>query len=149
MAVDHRAQPDDLSWDPYDYALHADSQPVWRRMREEAPLYRNDEFDFWALTRFDDVLEALVDHQTYSSAQGDILEIIRAGQSEYTDSMISEDPPLHTVHRQDAESRLYTPCDQERRGPRPRLRPSSCSTNRSGRVGSTSSMTSVPECRAW
>ena len=50
MKLDHATQPDDLSWDPYDYALHADSQPVWRRMREEAPLYRNDEFDFWALT---------------------------------------------------------------------------------------------------
>ena len=101
MAVDHPAQPDDLYWDPYDYALHADSHPVWRRMRDEAPLYRNDALDFWALTRFEDVLDALVDYRTYSSAQGDILEIIRAGQSEFTESMISEDPPTHTVHRTD------------------------------------------------
>jgi cytochrome P450 len=108
MKLGHATQPDDRTWDPYDYALHADSQPVWRRMREEAPLYRNDEFDFWALTRFGDVLEALVDYQTYSSAQGDILEVIRAGQSEYTDSMISEDPPLHTVHRK-MLSRAFTP----------------------------------------
>ena len=133
MKLEHATQPDDLSWDPYDYALHADSQPVWRRMREEAPLYRNDEFDFWALTRFDDVLEALVDYQTYSSAQGDILEVIRAGQSEYTDSMISEDPPMHTVHRK-MLSRAFTPRgDHERRGPRARLRPAA--PRRTDRLG--------------
>ena len=108
MAVDHPAQPDDLYWDPYDYALHADSHPVWRRMRDEAPLYRNDALDFWALTRFQDVLDALVDHRTYSSAKGDILEIIQAGQSEFTESMISEDPPTHTMHRQ-LLSRAFTP----------------------------------------
>ncbi len=47
----------DLAWDPYDYGLHADSHPTWRRMREEAPLYYNEQYDFWALTRFDDVLD--------------------------------------------------------------------------------------------
>ncbi len=98
----------ELSWDPFDWDLHADSHPTWRRMREEAPLYRNEEYDFWALTRFDDVLTALVDYQTYSSARGDILEVIRAGQNEYTESMISEDPPLHTVHRK-MLSRAFTP----------------------------------------
>ncbi len=108
MAAETVVQPDDLHWDPYDYALHADSHPTWRRMREEAPLYRNDEYDFWALTRFDDVLNVLVDHQTYSSDKGDILEVIRAGNNEITDSMISEDPPLHTVHRK-MLSRAFTP----------------------------------------
>jgi cytochrome P450 len=101
-------QPADLYWDPFDYALHADSHPVWRRMREEAPLYRNDKLDFWALTRFHDVMDAIVDWRTYSSAQGDILEIIRAGQNEYAQSMISEDPPVHDVHRH-MLSRAFTP----------------------------------------
>ena len=64
-----------LYWDPWDYDLHADSHPTWRRMREEAPLYRNDRHDFWALTRFQDVLDVLVDWRTYSSAQGDIIEL--------------------------------------------------------------------------
>jgi cytochrome P450 len=99
---------DELYWDPYDYALHADPHPTWRRMREEAPLYRNDRYDFWALTRFDDVLAVLVDPETYSSAQGDILEVIKAGNTEITESMISEDPPLHTVHRK-MLSRAFTP----------------------------------------
>jgi cytochrome P450 len=99
---------DELYWDPYDWELHANSHPVWRRMREEAPLYRNEQYDFWALTRFADVMQAIVDHETYSSAQGDILEVIRLGNSEYTESLISEDPPLHTVHRH-LLSRAFTP----------------------------------------
>ncbi|TMK66165.1 MAG: cytochrome P450, partial [Actinobacteria bacterium] len=95
-------------WDPFDYDLHATPHPVWRRMREEAPLYRNDRYDFWALTRFHDVLEAIADWETYSSAQGDILETIRAGQNAYAQSMIAEDPPTHTVHRH-LLSRAFTP----------------------------------------
>jgi cytochrome P450 len=99
----------ELYWDPWDYGLQADSHPVWRRMREEAPLYRNDRFDFWALTRFQDVLDVLMDWKTYSSAQGPMIEVIRSGpMNEYSRSMIGEDPPLHTVHRHMA-SRAFTP----------------------------------------
>ena len=95
------ASTSDLYWDPFDYELHANPHPVWRRMREEAPLYRNDAFDFWALTRFDDVLEALVDWKTYSSAKGPILEIIQMGiTSPYADVLECKDPPTHTVQRQ-------------------------------------------------
>ena len=67
----------DVYYDPYDVGINADPYPVFRRLREEAPLYRNDRYDFWALTRFHDVLEAIADWETYSSAQGDILETIR------------------------------------------------------------------------
>jgi cytochrome P450 len=109
MTTDDLTVAHDLCWDPFDYELHANPHPVWRRMREEAPLYRNDRHDFWALTRFDDVLRALVDYQTYSSAHGDIIEIIRSGVSnDYLKSLISEDPPSHTVHRQ-LLSRAFTP----------------------------------------
>jgi cytochrome P450 len=109
MTADDLTVAQGLYWDPFDYVLHADPHPVWRRMREEAPLYRNDRHDFWALTRFDDVLRALVDHETYSSARGDIIEIIRSDISnEYLKSLISQDPPSHTVHRQ-LLSRAFTP----------------------------------------
>jgi cytochrome P450 len=78
-------------------------------MREEAPLYRNEQYDFWALTRFQDVLDALVDWKTYSSSKGDIIEVIRGGEIPYAAmSMISEDPPRHTIHRQ-MLSRAFTP----------------------------------------
>ena len=70
---------DELYWDPFDHDLHWDPHPVWRRMRETAPLYRNDRFDFWALSRFQDVLDVLTDTTTYSSANGDIIEITEGG----------------------------------------------------------------------
>ena len=96
-------------WDPWDYALHADPHPTWRRLREEAPLYYNEAHDFWVLSRFQDVLDALVDSKTYSSAKGDIIEVIRGGElPESTRSLISEDPPVHTVHRH-MLSRSFTP----------------------------------------
>src|SRR5262249_40232177 len=52
-------------YDPYDVGINADPYPVFRRLREEAPLYRNDEHDFYALSRFDDVERGLVDRETY------------------------------------------------------------------------------------
>ena len=47
-------------------------------MRDEAPLYRNDRYDFWALSRFADVEAAHRDPQTFSSAHGTVLEIMGA-----------------------------------------------------------------------
>lgn len=63
----------DVYFDPYDQALNSDPYPVHRRLREEAPLYYNEQYDFYALSRFDDVSKALVDNRTLSSARGVIL----------------------------------------------------------------------------
>ena len=46
----------DLYYDPYDYAIDADPYPVWKRLRDEAPVYFNEKHDFYALSRYDDVL---------------------------------------------------------------------------------------------
>jgi cytochrome P450 len=99
---------DEIYWDPYDWNLHANPHPIWRRMREEAPLYRNDKYDFWALTRFQDVSDVLADWKTYTSSQGPILEQIRGGRSKYAEGLLSEDPPIHDLHRQ-MLARAFTP----------------------------------------
>ncbi|TMK82662.1 MAG: cytochrome P450, partial [Actinobacteria bacterium] len=65
----------DLYWDPYDEEIERSPYEVWRRMRDEAPVYRNDKHDFYALTRFADVEGAHRDPQTFSSARGTVLEI--------------------------------------------------------------------------
>ncbi|MGB8505483.1 MAG: cytochrome P450, partial [Mycobacterium sp.] len=65
-------------FDPYDVELNADPYPMFRRLREESPLYYNEQYDFYALSRFADVNKALVDHDTFSSARGAILELIKA-----------------------------------------------------------------------
>ena len=58
--------------------LNADPYPMFKRLRDDAPLYYNAEHDFYALSRFDDVNRALVDHQTFSSARGVVIEILKA-----------------------------------------------------------------------
>src|SRR5918997_5783296 len=98
----------DLYYDPYDFEIDADPYPVWRRMRDEAPLYYNDRYDFYALSRFDDIERALVGWQTYSSAKGTLLELIRANMEIPPGSIIFEDPPDHDLHRS-LLSRVFTP----------------------------------------
>ncbi|OBJ22545.1 cytochrome P450 [Mycobacterium colombiense] len=99
---------DDLYYDPWDVDLNADPYPMFRRIRENAPLYYNAEHDFYALSRFDDVNRALVDHQTFSSARGVVLEIIKAGIDIPPGLLIFEDPPVHDIHRS-LLSRAFTP----------------------------------------
>lgn len=98
---------DEIRYDPYDYSIDADPHPVWRRMRDEAPLYRNEEFDFYALSRFQDVMDASVDTETYSSAYGTVLDMMKdePGQSPM---MIFQDPPEHTKLRK-LVSRAFSP----------------------------------------
>jgi cytochrome P450 len=95
-------------WDPYDRAVCADPYPSLRRLREEQPLYYNDKYDFYALTRYDDIMSAFMDGQTYSSARGDIMEQIKANQPVPRGVFIHEDPPSHTVHR-GVVTRVFTP----------------------------------------
>jgi cytochrome P450 len=96
----------EIYYDPYDREIDADPHPVWRRMRDEAPLYRNDRHDFWALSRFQDVLDASLDVATYSSARGTVLEMM--GQDLPVRPMIFMDPPEHDRLRA-LVSRAFTP----------------------------------------
>ena len=98
----------DVYYDPYDVDIDADPYPVFRRLREEAPLYYNEQYDFFALSRFDDVEQGLVDRDTYISGRGGILELIKAGVVMPPGILIFEDPPTHTIHR-GLVSRVFTP----------------------------------------
>jgi cytochrome P450 len=95
-------------YDPYDRVIDADPYGVYRRLREEAPLYYNAQYEFYAVSRFDDVQRALVDRETYSSARGSVLEFIKANIEMPPGVVIFEDPPQHTVHR-NLLSRVFTP----------------------------------------
>ena len=64
----------DLHWDPYDIEIDTSPYETWRRLRDEAPLYRNEAFDFYALSRFDDIDRAHRDPLRFSSAHGTVLE---------------------------------------------------------------------------
>jgi cytochrome P450 len=98
----------DLYYDPFDIEIDKDPHPLWRRMREEAPLYYNDKHDFFALSRFDDVERALVNWDTYRSGRGSTLEIIKANVELPPGMILFEDPPIHDIHR-GLLSRVFSP----------------------------------------
>ena len=102
-------QPADLVFNPYAFAVHDDPYETYRRLRDEAPAYFNDELRFWVLSRFDDVLNAFRDFETFSSAGGVALENRRpiTASSGSFDQMIEMDPPDHTQFRK-LVSRVFT-----------------------------------------
>lgn len=87
----------ELIYDPYDYEIDADPYPIFRRLRDEAPLYYNEQYGFYALSRFDDVLAASLDNKTFSSARGTVIELM--DQPFENPPMIFMDPPEHTWFR--------------------------------------------------
>jgi cytochrome P450 len=98
----------DLRYDPYDVEINRDPYPVFRRLREQQPLYYNEELDFYAVSRHADVQRGLKDNQTFISGRGGILELIKAGIEMPSGIVIFEDPPTHTIHRR-LMSRMFTP----------------------------------------
>ncbi len=98
----------DVYFDPYSVEINADPYPTFARLREEAPLYYNAEHDFYALSRYADVNKAIVDHGTFSSARGAIIELIKANIPIPPGVLIFEDPPIHDIHRK-LLARMFTP----------------------------------------
>lgn len=100
-------QVEELYWDPFDVEIDADPYDIWRALRDDAPVYRNERFDFWALSRYDDVEAAHRDPATFSSAHGTVLEIMTE-ETVPSGMMIFQDPPEHTRLRT-LVSRAFTP----------------------------------------
>ncbi|MGO8827265.1 MAG: cytochrome P450 [Acidimicrobiales bacterium] len=98
----------DVYYDPYDVDVNADPYPVFRRLREEAPLYYNESHDFYAVSRFADVERGYLDPKTFISGRGGIIELIRANVEMPSGVLIFEDPPVHTIHRR-LMSRVFSP----------------------------------------
>jgi cytochrome P450 len=98
----------DISYDPYTAINNPDPYPLYQRMRDEAPLYYNDQYDFYAVTRYEDCEKGLVDAKHFISGRGGILELIKADIEFPSGTLIFEDPPAHTVHR-GLLSRVFTP----------------------------------------
>lgn len=86
-------------YDPYDFEIDKDPYPVWKRLREEQPLYFNAKYEFFALSRFEDVERCSKDWRRYSSSRGTLLELIKSGMKIPPGSIIFEDPPEHDLHR--------------------------------------------------
>lgn len=109
----------ELYYDPFDIEIDKDPHPVWKLMRDEAPLWWNDKHEFFALSRFADVKNALIDWDTFRSGKGSILEVIKAGVELPSGFILMEDPPSHDCHR-GLMSRVFTPKKMEALEPKVR-----------------------------
>ena len=98
----------DVYYDPYDWEIDTDPYPTWKRLRDEAPLYYNEKYDFYTLSRFDDVERSSINWRTYVSGKGSVLEIIKSGMEMPPGNILFEDPPAHDMHRA-LLSRVFTP----------------------------------------
>lgn len=98
----------DLYYDPFDSDIDDNPYPVWKRMREEAPLYYNEKYKFYALSRYEDVARELPNWQTYRSGRGTTADILFANIEVPPGILLFEDPPLHDLHRR-LLSRVFTP----------------------------------------
>jgi cytochrome P450 len=97
-----------ISYDPYTAVNLDDPYPLYQRLRDEAPLYYNDEYDFYAVSRFGDCERGLKDAARFISGRGGILELIKANVEMPPGTLIFEDPPAHDVHRSLLQ-RVFTP----------------------------------------
>lgn len=95
-------------YDPYDVDIVADPYPTYAALRDEAPLYFNERYNFWALSRHSDVEQALSDWETFSNSRSDILELVQSQFEMPKGVMMFEDPPVHTMLR-GLMSRVFTP----------------------------------------
>lgn len=95
-------------FDPFSADFFNGPYETYRRMREEAPVYYSAEYDFYALTRHADVSFAFKDFETYSSAYGVDLAMVRTGQKVPAKMIISMDPPEHR-HMRSLVNKVFTP----------------------------------------
>ena len=93
-----------VEYNPFDWETAHNPYPVYRQLRDEAPVYRNEQFGFWALSRYEDVVAAHLNSDDFSSAHGVTIE----GAEKDAPFLIVKDAPEHTAHRR-IVGRLFTP----------------------------------------
>jgi len=98
----------EVYYDPFDFEIDDNPYPIWKRLRDEAPLYFNEKYNFYALSRYVDVARALPNWETYRSGRGTTMDIIMSGIEVPPGVILFEDPPLHDLHRR-VLSRVFTP----------------------------------------
>jgi cytochrome P450 len=102
------ATDSDLVFDPYDHSIMVDPHALFRRMREEAPLYYNPEHDFYAVSRFEDVEKVLLTRDVFISRKGVTLGLLKSDWEIPAGTLIFDEPPVHGIHRS-LLSRMFTP----------------------------------------
>lgn len=94
-------------FDPFSEEFFNNPFDMYRRMRQDAPLYYNEDSDFYALTRHEDVSAALKDHESFSSSRGCDLAMVQSDEPPQK-SIIFMDPPDHR-HMRSLLNKAFTP----------------------------------------
>jgi cytochrome P450 len=102
------ASTTEVYYDPFDFDIDDNPYPIWKRLRDEAPLYYNDKYKFYALSRYEDVSRELMNFDTFRSGRGTTMDIIMSGIEVPPGIILFEDPPIHDLHRR-LLSRVFTP----------------------------------------
>jgi cytochrome P450 len=98
-----------LTYSPFDPEVIADPYPVYRQLRDHAPVYWSPQASTWVLSRYDDVAAALIDPATYSSASGIFPTPPGVDMTQlFLPMLIMSDPPRHTQLRH-LVSKAFTP----------------------------------------
>lgn len=99
-----------VEFDPFSQEFFDGAYDTFRRLRDEAPVYYSEKWDFWALSRYEDVAPATKDHETFSSAKGATLDMVKAHDDAIPvpKVIISMDPPEHQKMRKLVSS-VFTP----------------------------------------
>jgi cytochrome P450 len=100
--------PTRVEFDPYSDDFFKHPYEIYRRMRDEAPVYYNEKYGFYALTRHEDVTAAFRDYETFSSARGIDLAMVQSGIPPAAPLVIMMDPPEHRRMRS-LVNRVFTP----------------------------------------
>ena len=128
----------DIYYDPFDHEIRQDPYPLYKRLRDEAPLWHNEKLGFYVVSRFEDVERGLVDRKVFSSARGIVLGMIEIDDVQIPPGLfIAEDAPFHTMHRA-VVSRVFTPKAMEALEPQVRAFTARRSTAWWAREASTS-----------
>jgi cytochrome P450 len=93
-----------VNYDPFNHRHVDDAFAIYEQLRNEAPVYYNEEIGFWALSRYEDVVNGHLDVETFSSTRGVTIE----GYDAVSPFLIIKDPPEHSWHRK-IVSRVFTP----------------------------------------
>ena len=91
--------PNAVYFDPFNQEIKVNPYPVYKRLRDEAPLYYNDVHDFYLVSRFADVTRFFVDTKSFISSKGMTIDMIKQGVVSPPGLFVNEDPPQHTRHR--------------------------------------------------
>ena len=91
-----------VEWNPFSHADVDDPFPIYRRLRDEQPVYHNEKLKFYAFSRFDDVRHAFLHPGLYKSSHGVTLETANS-----PDALLNKDDPDHLQHRK-AVAKYFT-----------------------------------------